>query len=72
MFLLLALIFPSSPGLSWGREGHQVVALIAEKYVTADAQAKAGDPGQTVNRTIRSDSVSAKVKGQAGMRRETG
>jgi hypothetical protein len=43
MFLVLALILSSSTGFPWGREGHQVVALIAEKYMTARALSKAGD-----------------------------
>jgi hypothetical protein len=43
MFIVLALILSSSPGFPWGREGHQIVGLIAMKYMTADAQAKAGD-----------------------------
>jgi hypothetical protein len=43
MFLVLALILSSSPSFPWGYEGHQVIALIAMKYMTADAQAKAGD-----------------------------
>jgi len=42
-FLVLALILPSLPGFPWGYEGHQVIALTAMKYMTADAQAKAGD-----------------------------
>jgi len=42
-FLVLALILPSLPGFPWGYEGHQVIALIAMKYMTADAQARAGD-----------------------------
>src|SRR5262249_39981878 len=28
---------------AWGKEGHQVVALIAEHYMTVDARAKAGE-----------------------------
>lgn len=40
---VIALTLSSSPGFPWGREGHQVVALIAEKYMTAAALAKAGD-----------------------------
>jgi hypothetical protein len=43
MFLVLALILSSSPGFPWGREGHQIVALIADKYMTVATQAKAGD-----------------------------
>jgi len=43
MSLVLALILSSSPGFPWGYEGHQVIALIAMKYMTADAQARAGD-----------------------------
>ena len=43
MFLVLALIVSPSPAFPWGREGHQVVGLIAEKYMTAAALAKAGD-----------------------------
>jgi hypothetical protein len=43
MFLALALISSSLPSFPWGYEGHQVIALIAMKYMTADAQAKAGD-----------------------------
>ena len=43
LFLALVLILSSSPGFPWGPEGHQVVALIAKKYMTAAAQAKAGD-----------------------------
>jgi len=43
MFPLLALILSSSPSFPWGREGHQVVGLIAEKYMTTATLAKAGD-----------------------------
>ena len=43
MFLVLALIFSSPLSFPWGGEGHQVVGLIAEKYMTASALAKAGD-----------------------------
>jgi len=43
MFLVLALFFSSPLGFPWGYERHQVIALIAMKYMTADAQAKAGD-----------------------------
>ena len=43
MFLVLALILSSSPGFPWGQEGHQIVALIANRYMTASALAKAGD-----------------------------
>ena len=43
MFLVLAVILSSSAGFPWGREGHPVIGLIAEKYMTAAAQAKAGD-----------------------------
>jgi hypothetical protein len=43
MFLALALILSSSPSFPWGGEGHQVVGLIAEKYMTANALAKAGN-----------------------------
>jgi nuclease S1 len=43
MFLLLALIMASSPSFPWGPEGHQVIGLIAEKYMTTSAKAKAGD-----------------------------
>jgi hypothetical protein len=42
MFLVLALILSSSPGFPWGGEGHQVIGLIAEKYMTTAALAKAG------------------------------
>jgi len=42
-FLVLALILSSSPSFPWGGEGHQVVGLIAEKYMTTAALAKAGD-----------------------------
>jgi hypothetical protein len=40
---MLALILSSSPSFPWGGEGHQVVGLIAMKYMTTAAQAKAGD-----------------------------
>jgi len=43
MFLVLALILSSSPSFPRGGEGHQIVGLIAEKYMTATASAKAGD-----------------------------
>jgi hypothetical protein len=43
MYLVLALILSPSPGFPWGREGHQVIALIAKRYMRADAKAKAGD-----------------------------
>jgi len=39
MFLVFARILSSSPGFPWGQEGHQIVALIANKYMTASALA---------------------------------
>jgi hypothetical protein len=41
-FLALALILSPLPSFSWGGEGHQVIGLIAEEYMTAAALAKAG------------------------------
>jgi hypothetical protein len=45
--IALALILTglASPqlGLAWGHEGHQVIALIAEQYLTAAAKARATD-----------------------------
>jgi hypothetical protein len=51
MFIVLALILSSSPAFPLGGEGHQVVGLIAEKYTTATAQAKASDllDGSTID-----------------------
>lgn len=40
--LLMALIAPA-PGFAWGHEGHAVVAMVAEHYMTAAVLAKAGD-----------------------------
>lgn len=42
IFIVLALILSSS-GFPWGGEGHQVVGLIAEKYMTTAALANAGN-----------------------------
>jgi hypothetical protein len=39
----LALLWPCRAGLGWGHEGHPVVGLIAEHYMTGAALAKAGD-----------------------------
>jgi S1/P1 Nuclease len=35
---LFAVLFVSSPVLAWGCKGHQTVALIAEKHLTAEAR----------------------------------
>lgn len=47
----LPLIGPCRTGFAWGREGHQVVALIAEQYMTVTARAKASDllDGSTID-----------------------
>ena len=39
----LVFVFASAPSLAlaWGHEGHQVIALIAEKHMNQDALAKA-------------------------------
>jgi hypothetical protein len=37
--VLTALSLPQ-PGFAWGREGRQVIALVAEHYMTATAKAK--------------------------------
>ena len=39
LWLSLALAATPSPGFAWGREGHQIIALIAEKNMTPTAQA---------------------------------
>jgi hypothetical protein len=39
----LVLLLPGRAGFGWGHEGHTVVALIAEHYMTSAAVAKAGD-----------------------------
>jgi hypothetical protein len=36
------LLLAAQIGFAWGREGHVVVALIAEHYMTGEARAKAG------------------------------
>ena len=41
--LILTLLAPAARGLAWGREGHEVIALIAEEYLTAGSKAKAAD-----------------------------
>lgn len=41
-FLLTPLIFPVA-SFGWGREGHAVVAIVAEHYMTSAALAKAGN-----------------------------
>jgi hypothetical protein len=41
--LILAVLTSAQPGLAWGHEGHQVIALIAEQYLTTTAKAKATD-----------------------------
>ena len=41
--LILTVLASGPPGLAWGREGHQVIALIAEQYLTAASKAKAAD-----------------------------
>jgi nuclease S1 len=38
---LVSLVCVAQPGIAWGREGHEVVALIAEHYMTGAAKAKA-------------------------------
>ena len=43
LFFVLALLLASLPSFPWGREGHQVFGLIAEKYMTPVALARAGD-----------------------------
>ncbi len=41
VFLVIALILSSSPCFPWGREGHEVIGLIAERYLTAATLARA-------------------------------
>jgi hypothetical protein len=38
---LVILVCVAQRGFAWGREGHEVVALIAEHYMTGAAKAKA-------------------------------
>src|SRR5271165_3348765 len=40
---VLSLLSPCRSAFGWGREGHQIVALIAEHYMTDEARAKASD-----------------------------
>lgn len=40
---VFSLLWPCRPGFGWGREGHQIVALIAEHYMTGKARAKASE-----------------------------
>jgi S1/P1 Nuclease len=40
---VLTLLSPCRSALGWGRERHQIVALIAERYMTDEARAKASD-----------------------------
>lgn len=49
--LALGLASAPSPGLAWGREGHAVIALIAERYMTGDTRARAGNllDGSTID-----------------------
>lgn len=51
MACALALLWPCRFGLAWGHEGHTVVALIAEKYMTQEAIATAGNllDGSTID-----------------------
>ena len=39
----LAVLWPCRFALGWGPEGHAVIALVAERYMTPAALAKAGD-----------------------------
>ena len=39
----LAVLWPCRVALGWGPEGHAVIALVAERYMTQAALAKAGD-----------------------------
>jgi len=41
--ILLAVLSSPQPGFAWCREGHQVIALVGEHYMTATAKAKASD-----------------------------
>jgi hypothetical protein len=41
--LIVTGLASAQPGLAWGHEGHQVIALIAEQYLTAASKAKATD-----------------------------
>jgi len=41
--LAFAVLAVPSAGFGWGHEGHTVVALIAEKYMTGEALAKSGN-----------------------------
>jgi S1/P1 Nuclease len=48
---VLSLLSPCRSAFGWGREGHQIVALIAERYMTDEARAKASDllDGHTID-----------------------
>ncbi len=37
---MLAIWLPASPGWAWGQQGHRIVGIVAEAYVTPDARAQ--------------------------------
>jgi hypothetical protein len=44
LVVLLTASLRPRPGFAWGHEGHQIIALIAEHYMTDSAKAKATAP----------------------------
>lgn len=38
----VVLLVPPQMGFAWGHEGHRVIALIAEHYMTGEGKTKAG------------------------------
>ena len=64
----LCLLCPLRAVFGWGHEGHQVIGLIAEHYMTADALAKAGQllDGATI------DSIASWADDYRRDHRETG
>ena len=65
---VLWLLWPCRVGLGWGHEGHAVVGLIAERYMTAEALTRASDllDGSTI------DSVASWADDYRRDHRETG
>jgi hypothetical protein len=51
LVVAVAAISSPQPGLGWGREGHEVIAPIAERYTTESAKARTSEllDGSTID-----------------------
>ena len=50
--IFLIVLQPTAPALAWGRLGHRVIAMLAERHLNDDARAGIGEllePGESLS-----------------------